>query len=171
MTIVHWSFVVKKMPAGSFEAKCLAIMDEVQAKHEGWSSRSAASRWQSSSQLVPRRTRFTISWQARAFSRETSFPQRFRLEHPAAASFRRRSWVSLGCDLPPHDKTVRSHALWPHLSRQEKNQLQQSLRRTSRGIKEVHDDIWPVSFMNYNLGYSIWRPECSNRSKILAAII
>jgi hypothetical protein len=106
MTIVHWSFVVKKMPAGSFEAKCLAIMDEVQAKHEGWSSRSAASRWQSSSQLVPRRARFTISWQARAFSRETSFPQRFRLEHPAAASFRRRSWASLGCDLPPHDKTV-----------------------------------------------------------------
>ncbi len=26
---------MKKMPAGSFEAKCLAIMDEVQGKHEG----------------------------------------------------------------------------------------------------------------------------------------
>jgi prevent-host-death family protein len=25
---------MKKMPAGSFKAKCLAIMDEVQAKHE-----------------------------------------------------------------------------------------------------------------------------------------
>jgi putative transposase len=21
------------------------------------------------------------------------------------------------------------------------------------GIKEIHDDIWPVSFMNYDLGY------------------
>jgi len=25
---------MKKMPAGSFKAKCLAIMDQVQAKHE-----------------------------------------------------------------------------------------------------------------------------------------
>jgi prevent-host-death family protein len=26
--------MMKKMPAGSFKAKCLAIMDEVQSKHE-----------------------------------------------------------------------------------------------------------------------------------------
>jgi hypothetical protein len=37
------------------------------------------------------------------------------------------------------------------------------------GIKEVHDDIWLVSFMNYDLGYSIWRPGCSNRLQIRSA--
>src|SRR5262249_28360984 len=34
------------------------------------------------------------------------------------------------------------------------------------GIKDVQDDIWLVSFMDYDLGTLIWRLECSNRSKI-----
>jgi hypothetical protein len=37
------------------------------------------------------------------------------------------------------------------------------------GIKEVHDDIWLVSFMDYDLGTSIWRPEFWNRWKIPSA--
>jgi len=37
------------------------------------------------------------------------------------------------------------------------------------GIKEVHDDIWLVSFMDYDLGTSIWRLECSNRSTTRSA--
>ena len=38
-----------------------------------------------------------------------------------------------------------------HLFRQEKNQFQPGL--CAVGIKEVHDDIWLVSFMDYDLGY------------------
>jgi prevent-host-death family protein len=34
MTIVVLGQTMKKMPAGSFKAKCLAVMDEVQAKRE-----------------------------------------------------------------------------------------------------------------------------------------
>jgi hypothetical protein len=34
-----------------------------------------------------------------------------------------------------------------------KNQFQPGLCRTSSGFKEVHDDIWLVSFMDYDLGY------------------
>ena len=37
------------------------------------------------------------------------------------------------------------------------------------GIKEVHDDIWLVSFMDYDLDTSIWRLECLNRSQIPSA--
>jgi prevent-host-death family protein len=32
--MIVWGGVMKKMSAGSFKANCLAIMDEVQAKHE-----------------------------------------------------------------------------------------------------------------------------------------
>jgi hypothetical protein len=35
------------------------------------------------------------------------------------------------------------------------------------GIKEVHDDIWLVSFMGYDLGY--FDLECSNRSTTRSA--
>jgi hypothetical protein len=38
------------------------------------------------------------------------------------------------------------------------------------GIKEVHDDIWLVSFMDYRFwGTSIWIPGCSNRLKTRSA--
>jgi|SRR5215472_9892050 len=41
----------------------------------------------------------------------------------------------------------------PHLSGQQKNQFQQIFAGQAVGIKEVHDDIWLVSFMDYDLGY------------------
>lgn len=34
MTMDVYGFFMKKMAAGSFKANCLAIMDEVQARHE-----------------------------------------------------------------------------------------------------------------------------------------
>jgi len=44
--------------------------------------------------------------------------------------------------------------LWAHLSGQEENQFQPGLWWAGPvGIKEVHDDIWLVSFMDYDLGY------------------
>jgi len=39
------------------------------------------------------------------------------------------------------------------LSGQQKNQLQPGLAGQAVGIKEIHDDIWLVSFMQYDLGY------------------
>jgi hypothetical protein len=38
------------------------------------------------------------------------------------------------------------------------------------GIKEIHDDIWLVSVMDYDLGYLDLRLVCSNRWKILSAL-
>jgi hypothetical protein len=35
----------------------------------------------------------------------------------------------------------------------QENQLQSGLCRPGVGIKEIHDDIWLVSFMDYDLGY------------------
>jgi putative transposase len=43
--------------------------------------------------------------------------------------------------------------LWPHLSRQEKINFSQVFAGQAVGIKEVHDDIWLVSFMDHDLGY------------------
>jgi len=43
--------------------------------------------------------------------------------------------------------------LWPHLSGGQENQLQPGLSGQAVGIKEVHDDVWLVSFMEYDLGY------------------
>jgi hypothetical protein len=51
------------------------------------------------------------------------------------------------------DEDHRGHPLRPHLSGQEKNQFQYGVRRSGRRIKDVHNDIWLVSFMNYDLGY------------------
>jgi putative transposase len=42
---------------------------------------------------------------------------------------------------------VRTYLPWS-----QENQLQHRLRWTV-GIKEVHDDLWLVSFMDYDLGY------------------
>jgi hypothetical protein len=56
---------MKKMAAGSFKTNCLAVMDEVQAKHE-------------------------ISSQARAPSKETLFPPRFHLKSGANSNDSRR---------------------------------------------------------------------------------
>ena len=45
------------------------------------------------------------------------------------------------------------HPLRPHLPGQAKDQPYPGLRRAERGIKEVSDKIWLVSFMHYDLGY------------------
>ena len=45
------------------------------------------------------------------------------------------------------------HSLRPHLFGKQGNQFQPGLCRTAVGMKEVHDDIWLVSFMDYDLGY------------------
>jgi hypothetical protein len=43
--------------------------------------------------------------------------------------------------------------LWPHLFRmQEKINVSTFSSGQAVGIKEVHDDIWVVSFMDYDLG-------------------
>ena len=55
--------------------------------------------------------------------------------------------------LPSPRQNHRGHPLWTHLSGQEKNQFQPGLAGQAVGIKEVHDDIWLVSFMDYDLGY------------------
>jgi hypothetical protein len=57
-----------------------------------------------------------------------------------------------------------------HLFGQKKTNFSQVFAGQVVGIKEAHDDIWLVTFMDYDLGYlSIWRLECSNRSKIRSA--
>jgi hypothetical protein len=43
--------------------------------------------------------------------------------------------------------------LRPHLFGQEKINFSQIFAGQPVGIKEVHDDIWLVSFMDYDLGY------------------
>ena len=45
----------------------------------------------------------------------------------------------------------RGYALWPHLPGEQENS--QVFAGQAVGIKEVHDDIWLVSFMDYDLGY------------------
>jgi hypothetical protein len=47
----------------------------------------------------------------------------------------------------------RGHPLRPHLFGQEKINFSQIFAGQPVGIKEVHDDIWLVSFMDYDLGY------------------
>jgi hypothetical protein len=56
-------------------------------------------------------------------------------------------------DYPLHDKTIvvkRCGRIW--LGRKKIN-FSQVFAGQAVGIKEVHDDIWLVSFMHYDLGY------------------
>lgn len=56
-------------------------------------------------------------------------------------------------DYPFHDKTlVVSHSGRSCLGRKRIN-FSTVFAGQAVGIKEVHDDIWPVSFMDYDLGY------------------
>jgi hypothetical protein len=50
-------------------------------------------------------------------------------------------------------KNDRGHTLRSYLPGLKEDQSQPSLAGQAVGIKEVHDDIWLVSFMNYGLGY------------------
>src|SRR5215470_4287184 len=47
----------------------------------------------------------------------------------------------------------RGHPLRSHLFGEQKDQFQPGFAGQAVGIKEVHDDIWLVSFMDYDLGY------------------
>ena len=47
----------------------------------------------------------------------------------------------------------RGHPLRPHLLGRKKINFSQVFAGQAIGIKEVHDDIWLVSFMDYDLGY------------------
>ena len=47
----------------------------------------------------------------------------------------------------------RGHPLRTDLLGQEKINFSQVFAGQALGIKEVHDDIWLVSFMDYDLGY------------------
>jgi len=67
-------------------------------------------------------------------------------------------------DYPLHDKTI---VVTRICMGRKKINFSQVFAGQAVGIKEVHDDIWLVSFMDYDLDTSIWRPEYSNRSKSL----
>ena len=56
---------MKKMAAGSFKTNCLAVMDDVQAKHETVVITKHGKPVASSSPSTARRTRFIISSRAR----------------------------------------------------------------------------------------------------------
>jgi putative transposase len=55
-------------------------------------------------------------------------------------------------DYPFPRQNDRRYTWWPHLSGQEKK-ISTVFAGQAVGIKEVHDDIGLVSFMDYDLGY------------------
>ncbi len=55
--------------------------------------------------------------------------------------------------LKPTSVQCRGHPMRAHLSRSQKINFSQVFAGQAVGIKEVHDDIWPVNFMDYDLGY------------------
>jgi len=56
--------------------------------------------------------------------------------------------------------------LRPHLSGKKKINFSTVFAGQAVGIKEVHDDIWLVSFMDYDLDTSIWRLGARTTRKI-----
>jgi hypothetical protein len=72
-------------------------------------------------------------------------------------------------DYPFHDKTIVVTRCGRICLGNKKINFSQVFAGQAVGIKEIHDDIWLVSFMQYDLGTSIWRPESWNRSKIHSA--
>ena len=72
-------------------------------------------------------------------------------------------------DYPLHDKTIVVTRCGRICLGNKKINFSQVFAGQAVGIKEVHDDIWLVSFMIMIWGTSIWRRECLNRSKIRLA--
>ena len=72
-------------------------------------------------------------------------------------------------DYPFHDRTI----VVTHCGRiclgKKKINFSTVFAGQAVGIKEVQDDIWLVSFMDYDLGISISIFECWNRSRIRSA--
>ena len=56
-------------------------------------------------------------------------------------------------DYPLHDKTIVVTRCGRICLGSKKINFSQVFAGQAVGIKEVHDDIWLVSFMNYDLGY------------------
>ena len=72
-------------------------------------------------------------------------------------------------DYPFHDKTIVLSRCGAVAWEARKINSSQVFAGQAVGIKQVHDDIWLVSFMDYDLGYFDWRRECLNRLKIHSA--
>jgi hypothetical protein len=74
-----------------------------------------------------------------------------------------------GIDYPFHDKTIVITPCGHICPGSKKINLSQVFAAQAVGINEVHDYIWLVSFMNYDLGYFDLETECLNHSKIRSA--
>jgi hypothetical protein len=61
--------------------------------------------------------------------------------------------VRRGLDYPLHDKTIVVARCGRICLGKKKINFSQVFAGQAVGIKEVHDDIWLVSFMDYDLGY------------------
>jgi len=61
-------------------------------------------------------------------------------------------------DYPLHDKTIVVTRCGRICMGRKKINFSQVFAGQAVGIKEVHDDFWLVSFMDYDLDTSIWRP-------------
>ena len=72
-------------------------------------------------------------------------------------------------DYPLHDKTIVVTRCGRICLGHNKINFSQVFAGQAVGIKEVHDDIWLVSLWIMTWDTSIWRRECSNRSKIRLA--
>ena len=72
-------------------------------------------------------------------------------------------------DYPFHDKTIVVTRCGRICLGKKKINFSQVFAGQAVGIKEVHDDIWLVSFMDYDLGYFDLGLGCSNRWKIPSA--
>jgi putative transposase len=61
--------------------------------------------------------------------------------------------LGIGIDYPLHDKTIVVTRCGRICLGKKKINFSQVFAGQAVGIKEVHDDIWLVSFMDYDLGY------------------
>src|SRR5579864_2344457 len=103
--------------------------------------------------LVERRGRVRRRAQGTALSKERGLPAQIRSYNGVPFASAHALFNLAESRLSPPRQNRRGHPLWSYLSGEEKNQCQPGLCRQAVDIKEVHDDIWLVSFMDYDLGY------------------
>ncbi len=58
-----------------------------------------------------------------------------------------------GSRLSAPRQNYRGHSLWPHRLGSKKINFSQVFAGQAVGLRHVQDDIWLVSFMDYDLGY------------------
>jgi hypothetical protein len=63
------------------------------------------------------------------------------------------SRLPLPSEVSPARQNHRRHALRPHLSGPQGINFSTVFAGQAVGLKAVHDDIWLVTFMDYDLGY------------------